>query len=174
MLSFYLAALESGGDRKMFAEIYQRHHIKMERAAIKILRDQSAAEDAVQNAFMQVIRHFEKIYEIPCEELPFWLISIVKNEALMILRKRSRIVSLPELESLTEAAEAVSEYSELVELFRQLPDTYRAILEMKILFGYSVRDIAKRLGVSEMAVSTRASRGRALLREIAEREGFHP
>ena len=90
MLSFYLAALESGGDRKMFAEIYQRHHIKMERAAIKILRDQSAAEDAVQNAFMQVIRHFEKIYEIPCEELPFWLISIVKNEALMLLRKRDR------------------------------------------------------------------------------------
>ena len=96
MLSFYLAALESGGDRKMFAEIYQRHHIKMERAAIKILRDQSAAEDAVQNAFMQVIRHFEKIYEIPCEELPFWLISIVKNEALMLLRKRDRTVTLEE------------------------------------------------------------------------------
>lgn len=139
-----------------------------------ILKNQRDAEDAVQNAFMQIIRHFEKIFKIPCEELPFWLICIVKNESLMILRKRSRIVSLPDLESLAEAAESVTEYSELVELFRQLPDTYRSILELKILFGYSDRDIAKRLGVSETVVSTRASRGRALLREIAEREGFHP
>lgn len=174
MLIFLLTALESEEDRRKFTVIYEQHHTRLENVAMGMLKNQTDAEDAVQNAFMQIIRHFEKIFEIPCEELPFWLISIVKNEALMILRKRSRIVSLPELESLTEAAEAVSEYSELVELFRQLPDTYRAILEMKILFGYSVRDIAKRLGVSETAVSTRASRGRALLREIAEREGFHP
>ena len=166
MLIFLLTALESEEDRRKFTVIYEQHHTRLENVAMGMLKNQTDAEDAVQNAFMQIIRHFEKIYEIPCEELPFWLISIVK--------KRSRIVSLPELESLTEAAEAVSEYSELVELFRQLPDTYRAILEMKILFGYSVRDIAKRLGVSETAVSTRASRGRALLREIAEREGFHP
>ena len=49
---------------------------------------QSVAEDAVQNAFMQVIRHFERIYQIPCEDLRSWLISIVKSEAYMILRKR--------------------------------------------------------------------------------------
>ena len=171
MLSFYLAALESGGDREMFAEIYQRHHIKMERAAIKILRDQSAAEDAVQNAFMQVIRHFEKIYEIPCEELPFWLISIVKNEALMLLRKRDRTATLEE-ERFPERAEDVSDYTALVELFRSLPDTYRRVLEMKVLLGYTDKEIAGHLGISETAVSTRASRGRQLLREILEKEGF--
>ena len=98
----------------------------------------------------------------------------MKNESLMILRKRSRIVPLPDIESLVDTAKAVTQYSELVELLRQLPDTYRAVLEMKILFGYSDQDIAKGLGISETAVSTRASRGRALLREIAEREGFHP
>ena len=172
MLSFYLAALESGGDREMFAEIYQRHHIKMERAAIRILRDQSAAEDAVQNAFMQVIRHFEKIYEIPCEALPFWLISIVKNEALMILRKRKRTVQLEDWQAVSERAADVSDYTALVELFRSLPDTYRRVLEMKVLLGYTDKEIAGHLGISETAVSTRASRGRQLLREILEKEGF--
>lgn len=174
MLMFLLAALESEEDRRKFTAIYEQYHIQLEDVAMGILKNQRDAEDAAQNAFMQIIRHFEKISEIPCEELPFWLISIVKNESLMILRKRSRIVSLPDMESLTKAAEAVTEYSELVELFQRLPDTYRAVLEMKILFGYSDRDIAKRLGISETVVSTRASRGRALLREIAEREGFHP
>ena len=171
MLSFYLAALESGGDRKIFAEIYQRYHVKMERTAMNILRDQSEAEDAVQNAFMQVIRHFEKIYEIPCEELPFWLISIVKNEALMLLRKRDRTATLEE-ERFPGGAEDVSDYAALVELFRSLPDTYRGVLEMKVLLGYTDREIAAHLGISETAVSTRASRGRQLLREILEKEGF--
>ena len=174
MLIFLLAALENEEDRRKLTAIYEQYHIRLEDAAISVLKNQRDAEDAIQNAFMQIIRHFEKISEVPCEELPFWLISIVKNESLMILRKRSRIVPLPDIESLVNAAKAVTEYSELVELFRQLPATYRAVLEMKILFGYSDRDIAKHLSISETAVSTRANRGRALLREIAEREGFHP
>ena len=91
MLLFYLAALESDADRQVFTSIYSQYHIQMENTAIKILKTQSDAEDAVQNAFMQVIRHFEKIYLIPSDELPFWLISIVKNEAYMILRKQKRM-----------------------------------------------------------------------------------
>lgn len=174
MLIFLLAALESEEDRRKFTAVYEQYHTRLEGAAIGILKNQTDAEDAVQNALVQVIRHFEKISQIPCEELPYWLISIVKNESLMILRKRKRTVSLPDLESLTGEARAVTGYSELAELFRRLPEPYRAALEMKILLGYSDRDIARRLGISETAVSTRVSRGRALLREIAEREGFHP
>jgi len=174
MLIFFLAALDSEEDRRKFTAIYEQYHTRLENTAICILKNQNDAEDAVQNAFVQIIRHFEKISEISCEELPFWLISIVKNESLMILRKRSRRVSLTDLESFADTAKTVTEYSKLVELFRQLPATYRTVLEMKILFGYSDRDISRHLGISETAVSTRANRGRALLREIAEREGFHP
>lgn len=78
MLSYFLAALESDADRQAFAAIYDQYHTKMENTAMKILKNQGDAEDAVQNAFMQVIRHFEKIYQIPCENLPFWLISIIE------------------------------------------------------------------------------------------------
>ena len=61
----------------------------------------------------------------------------------------------------------------MVELFRQLPETYRAVLEMKILIGYTDKEIASRLGISETAVSSRASRGRSLLRKLVEGEGLH-
>ena len=88
MLAFFLAALESEDDKRKFVAVYEQYHKKMEMIALHILGSQHDAEDAVQNAFLQIIRHFEKIYEIPCEELPFWIISIVKNEALMILRKK--------------------------------------------------------------------------------------
>ena len=57
-------------------------------------------------------------------------------------------------------------------MFRQLPETYRAVLEMKLLIGYTDREIAQKLGLSETAVSSRASRGRALLRKLVEKEGL--
>lgn len=168
MLALFLAALESDRDRERFRSIYDHYGPRMERTALRILGDQHDAEDAVQNAFVQVIRHFEKIDSIPCEELPFWLVSIVKNEALTILRKRKRELTFEDWDAVTQAAEEVTSYHALVDLVRELPETYRAILEMKLLLGCSDREIAARLGLTETAVSTRASRGRALLRKIIE------
>ena len=92
MLVFLLAALENDEDKKLFTEIYEQYRPQMERTAMHFLKSHADVEDAVQNAFMQMIRHFEKIYEIPCEELSFWIISIVKNEALMIIRKSQKTV----------------------------------------------------------------------------------
>ena len=172
MLSFFLAALESDADRQIFASIYNQHHSEMENAAIKILKSQNDAEDAVQNAFMQVIRHFEKIYQIPCNELSFWLISIVKNEAYMILRKQKRTVPLEDWDDYSNQSVDVLDYVGLVDLFSKLPDTYRQVLEMKSLLGYSNKEIASHLGITESAVGTRISRGRKLLREILDQEGF--
>ena len=170
MLAFFLAVLESNEERQQFAAIYEQYHERMEQVALHILGDRNNAEDAVQNAFLQVIKHFEKIYEIPCEELPFWIISIVKNEALMILRKKRNVVPLEDWDRFERSAGGG--YTELVELFRQLPETYRAVLEMKLLIGYTDREIAQKLGLSETAVSSRASRGRALLRKLVEQEGL--
>ncbi len=62
----------------------------------------------------------------------------------------------------------------MVQLFARLPDTYRAVLEMKLVLGWSTAEIARRLGLTESAVNTRLSRGRALLRKIFEEEGIEP
>lgn len=173
MLPLILTMLESDEDRQRLIRIYEQYHALMEQTAMRILLEQSDAEDAVQNAFIQIIRHFEKIYEIPCENLPFWIISIVKNESLIILRRKKRTVPLEDWDSFAAEAEDVTGYQELVGLFARLPETYRAVLEMKILLGCSDREAAEKLGISRAAVSTRAYRGRALLRKIAEKEGFH-
>ena len=55
MLSYFLSVLESNEDRRVFAEIYEKYHTKMEKTAIYILKNQEDAEDAMQNAFMRVI-----------------------------------------------------------------------------------------------------------------------
>lgn len=173
MISLFLALLESPEDKQRFTEIYEQYHEMAERVAIGILKNQHDAEDAVQNAFVQLIKHFDKIYKIPCKKLPFWFISIVKNEALMILRKKKRIVQLEDWDGVVAGSEYTSGYEDLVQLFTKLPETYRAALEMKFLLGYSGKEIAERLGISETAVNTRISRGRSLLKDMIEKEGFH-
>ena len=88
VLSLYLAALESDGDKKQFRELYRRYHRVMERTALAVLHDPHDAEEAVQEAFLRVIENFSKIDEIPCKDLGGWLVIIVRNEAITILRRR--------------------------------------------------------------------------------------
>ncbi len=59
------AALESEEDKRRFTELYEENHVRAEQTALRILRDPHDAEDAVQNAFLQVIHHFDEISEIP-------------------------------------------------------------------------------------------------------------
>lgn len=175
MLAVLLAALESDEDLALFTEVYEHYHNRMEKAAMYILNNQSDAEDAVQNAFVQVIRHFDIFFEIPCKKRVFWCISIVKNEALTILRQRRKMVLSDELEgdSVADVEEALN-YQEVVGLFAGLPDTYRSVLEMRLLLGFSGKEIAKRMGLTENTVNVRIARGREMLRKIAEKEGFCP
>ena len=172
MLAYFIAILESEADKKRFTEIYEQYHSLIEKTAMRILKNQQDAEDAVQNTFVQIIRHFEKTFEIDCKNLPFWIISIVKNESLMIIRKRNRVVQIEDWDVYSRSAECVSDYNELVALFSKLSETYRAALEMHFLLEYSGKEIAQKLDISESAVNTRISRGRALLREIIEKEGW--
>ena len=171
MLSLFLSVLETERDRQRFMSLYDQCHARIEQTAMRILNNQHDAEDAVQNTYVQIIRHFEKVYEISCNDLPFWCISIVKNEAYMILRKQHKTIPLEDWDAKADT-EMISSFDEIVKLFGRLPETYRGALEMKLLLDYSGKEIAQHLGISETAVNTRISRGRALLREIMEREGF--
>lgn len=173
MLIYLLALFDDEADRRKFTMIFNQYHCQMEQVAMRILTEQRDAEDAVQNAFVQIIKHFEKISEIPHEELPFWLISITKNEALMIRRKNQRVTTLEDWDAFVETTDSDMNYDAVVAFFTRLPETYRGVLEMKLLLGYTDREIAQHLGITETSVSTRANRGRLLLRKMMEQEGLH-
>ena len=150
MLSLYLAALESDGDKKQFRELYRRYHRVMERTALAVLHDPHDAEEAVQEAFLRVIENFSKIYEIPCKDLGGWLVIIVRNEAITILRRRRCHLPLEEgWADFAGQSRDLPAYSSMVQLFARLPDTYRAALEMKLVLGWSTAEIARRLGLTE-------------------------
>ena len=145
--------------------------------ALGILKNPALAEDAVSASMVKVIDHFEtflKIYEKSCQEIGPWAVTIVKNTALNLLRQERRSGSLDENwdAPAREDTEGEAGYRRLVALIRAMPESYRQVLELRLVSEWSTRDIARSTGLSEAAVDSRISRGRALLREKLREEGY--
>ncbi len=172
MMICYLQMLDTPEEKVRFEQIYQRYRGLMYHVANNVLHNGQDAEDAVHNAFLRIIRHFSRFQNAPAQDLAPLLVVITKNEAISVLRKRKDVVPLDDWDGFAETSESIASYHALVESFTCLPQTYRAVMEMKLLSGCSDGEIAARLGLSKTAVSTRISRGRQLLRDIVEREGF--
>jgi len=172
MLVFYLQMLDTPEEKVRFEQIYRRYGGLMYHVADNILHNSQDAEDAVQNAFLRIIKCFSRFQNAPARDLAPQIVVIAKNEAISILRKKRDAAPLEDWECSAEVAPSAVSYHALVESFTRLPQTYRAVMEMKLLSGYSDGEIAAKLGLSKTAVSTRISRGRQLLRDIVERDGF--
>ena len=172
MLVYYTQMLDTPEEKVRFEQIYLKYRGLMYHVADGILHDRQEAEDAVHNAFLQIIKKFSKFQNTPAKDLAPQIVVIARNEAISLQRKKKDADPLEDWEGFVETAEEVSDYHALVDTFTRLPQTYRAVMEMKLLLGYSDGEIAAKLGLSKTAVSTRVSRGRQLLRDIVEQEGF--
>ena len=172
MLICYLQMLDTPEEKIRFEQIYLKYRGLMYHVADGILHNRQDAEDAVHNAFLRIIKHFKRLQSIPSQDLAPFVTVIARNEAISLQRKRKGEAPLEDWDGPAEPLEAVTDYHALVDIFTRLPQTYRAALEMKLLLGYSDGEIAARLDLSKTAVSTRINRGRQLLRDIVEREGF--
>lgn len=177
MLALYMTLLEEERDRETFFRLYQKYYNKMMAVARQYFPDdQKGAEDAVHESFLKMIENFSKISEISCEKLPGYIVTIVKNQSIDILRKQKRLVLNDDWTPYERAAEQAPEdgYGRLVALIRAMPETYRAVLEMRFVLEMEYREIAKVLGITESAAASRVNRGRKLLMEKLEEEGITP
>ena len=172
MLVYYLQMLDTPEEKIRFEQIYLKYRGLMYHVSDGILHNRQDSEDAVHNAFLKVINKFSKFQDAPAKDLARQIVAIARNEALSLLRKQRDTAPLEDWEGFAETAEEVSDYHALVDSFACLPQTYRAVMEMKLLLGYSDGEIAAKMGLSKKTVSVRISRGRQLLRDIVEREGF--
>ena len=156
-------------DHSLFQELYCRYNPLLFRVAARYFPDApQEREDAVQNAWLKAFRHLEKARELPEDKVPLWLICITKNETISLLRRRRPHLPLEEWLPATSPAASSGSVREAIDA---LPEIYRAVLELKFVAGYTNREIARMLGISESAVGTRILRGRAILKGKLDAEG---
>lgn len=172
-----LALLDDEADRALFLEFHARYERKLYAVALNILKSETLAEDAVQDAMLQIVLHFEdfkKIYQRGCNEIGPWCITVVKKAALYILRRERRSESLDkDWDTIApEDVEKESAYHHLIALIFDMPEQYREVLELKLILEWSNQEIAAALHLTAGAVGTRIQRGRALLIKRLEQEGY--
>lgn len=161
---------DPGRDR--FVRLYTANHQQMLRLAVQILGPGPKAEDAVHDAFVKLIRHFDQLWEKPEDRISGWLAVVVKNSALDILRKEQRETELDAKEWEPAVPADEGEFHALVALIRGLPEDYRRVLELRFVAEWSLAEIAQELVLTEGAVKTRIFRGRRLLIDQLRKEGY--
>lgn len=154
-------------DAETFCRELERCKLSLYRLALGIVRNEADAEDAAARA---VLRGFEARADLrKPESFRPWLLRITANEAYAILRGRDRVAYLEELETEPAAPEPPEETG-LWQAVLSLPESLRAVVTLYYYDGYSVRETARILSLTEGAVKTRLSRARDLLRKLLEKE----
>lgn len=132
------------------------------------LRTQADREDAVQEA---IFRAWEKRGTLRKEEFfKSWLIRILLNVCHDMQKRQKRVTPV---EAVPErAAETDDRAAELREALLELDEKLRTPVALHYIDGYSVREVAQILDISENAVKLRLLRGRKKLRESLTEEVF--
>lgn len=183
----FLIARAQQGCRDALGELMDRHYQRMYRVALRIVRNQTDAEDVVQDVFMIVMR---KLGEFRGQSaLSTWLTTITMNAAVNSLRKNKRQgLSLEQVreEQPNEIQSAMAEVNRAAspeELYADeetrsiiaaglgtLPKHYRQPLELRLTEDLSVDEISDRLHIPVGTVKVQLFRGRkAMKQHIAER-----
>ena len=183
-----LVAHARAGDREAFRTIMKRFNQRLFRIARAVIRDESEAEDVLQEAY---VRAFAAIGNFRGEAgIATWLTRIVLNEAHGRLRRRRNTVDLDQLEAAQAGAEgrgqvlsfpgmSKSENPEadaaraqirrvLERAVDALPEPFRLVFILREVEELSVEETAGHLGIKVETVKTRLHRARRRLREALD------
>ena len=155
------------GDRRSQKAVYDLLSGKMFAVCLRYMGDREAAEDILQDGFVTL---FTKLDSFSGEgSFEGWARKIFVNTALMSLRKNDVLKQTEDVDSAwnitTDAPSAIENigYKDLMKMIASMPPGFRTVFNMYILEGYSHKEIAESLGISEATSRSQLQRARTLL-----------
>src|SRR6202167_319989 len=159
-------------DDAALAALVDQYASSLYRVAYSVLRNPSDAEDAVQEAFLRVLRHRETLGEIRDHRV--WLIRIVWN---IVLDRKRRAKTRPETDDVAELARvlparglsaeqraaAAQHHAHVLSCVDQLPAKEREVMVLSAFEELTSVEIASVLGITESSVRSRLFRARNLM-----------
>jgi RNA polymerase sigma factor (sigma-70 family) len=172
-----LVALVARGDEAALGELYDRVGRIAYGLAVRILRDERLAEDAVQEGFLAVWRSAAG-FRAERAKASTWILTLVHRRAVDLVRREERrraeplseetAVRADSTETTEEAAWLRFERERVQAALQQLPDVQREALELAYYGGFSQSELAERLGVPLGTIKSRMFAGLARLRELLD------
>ncbi|MDD6208399.1 MAG: sigma-70 family RNA polymerase sigma factor [Clostridiales bacterium] len=177
-----LSVLDTEEEKGLFTRLYETYGHLLWYIARDILKDDHLAEDAVQEAFLALTRHIDKVKGEEAAKTKRFLATIVKSKAIDLLRKqKSKKEDLLDVES-QECLLGMEEENALSGLLKQesmericdavgkLDESYRIVFELKVLHELSDQEIGEILGISPKLANVRMFRARKKLQDFLEEE----
>lgn len=167
-----LMARSAAGERPAFDVLAGRYMLRLRRAAMRVLAEPAAAEDAAQDALLRAWMR-AATYDRKQASVSTWLHRVAVNAAIDRVRAARPTTELPEtLLDPADAADALLAGRErsqiLAEAIASLPDRQRTALTLTYEEGWSGQDAARALSVSTRALEGLLHRGRKLVRAYME------
>jgi RNA polymerase sigma factor (sigma-70 family) len=165
-------------DESALAELYDRFGGAAYGLALRVLRDSALAEDAVQDAFLQVWRSAKR-FERDRAQASTWVLTFVHRRAVDLVRREQRRRTEPEEAAPVPAGPGADEDAErrsrreiVQEALRTLPSEQREAIELAYFGGYTQSELAERLGEPLGTIKSRMFTGLQRLRGLLDEAGF--
>jgi RNA polymerase sigma-70 factor, ECF subfamily len=173
-----LIARIAGGDRLAMQVLFARHHVRVYRFVLRLVRNEATAEDLISDVFLDVWRQAGKFEGRSA--VSTWMLSIARFKALSALRRR------PEQELDDETAQAIEDHADdpevalakkdkgsvLRQCLTRLSEEHRAIVDLVYYHEKSVEEVARIVGIPEATVKTRMFYARKKLSELLKEQGI--
>lgn len=168
----YLQMVETKEEQTKLEELYLKYREYMYRVAFSILHDPQDAEDAVHYAFVKLAENIQKISDVACPKTKCYIVTIVENKAIDIYRKKQKH---PHVEYVDEIVGVQVEYDtadDLAMCILKLPVRQRRVILLKYSQGYTTKEIAKILGITEGNAQKIEYRAKEKLKTLCEEAGI--
>jgi RNA polymerase sigma-70 factor (ECF subfamily) len=165
------------GDRLAMQTLYTRHHVKVFRFVLRLVRNEASAQDLISDVFLDVWRQADRFQGR--STVSTWILAIARFKALSVLRRRK------EAELDKETAEAIEDRADSPEvalqkkdkgeilrrcLMRLSPD-HRQIIDLVYYHEKSAEEVAEIVDIPENTVKTRMFYARKKLAELLKQAG---
>jgi RNA polymerase sigma-70 factor (ECF subfamily) len=161
------------GDDLAFVTLYNRYKRQIYVFCLRMLLDEEAAKDCVQEVFLRVYEHRGQLRQV--KRFSSWLYAIARNQCLSVFRgskhEAAEEIDFESIRSpLGEAPDMLLERQESIDLvgryLARLKLEYREVLVLREFQGLSYREIAEVIGDSESAIKSRIFKARQRLFEL--------
>jgi len=168
----------AGGDRLAMQVLFARHHVRVFRFVVRLVKNESTAEDLISDVFLDVWRQAGRFEGRSA--VSTWLLSIARFKALSALRRRPD-EALDEdvagaIEDPSDDPEIALEKKDKSALIRKclsgLSAEHREIVDLVYYHEKSVEEVAEIVGIPENTVKTRMFYARKKLAELLKAEGI--
>jgi RNA polymerase sigma-70 factor (ECF subfamily) len=167
----------AGGDRLAMQALYARHHVKVFRFVLRLVRNEASAQDLISEVFLDVWRQAARFEGRSA--VSTWILAIARFKALSSVRRRKE-AQLDE-----EEAEAIEDEADTPEVALQKKDTgevlrqclaklspdHREIIDLVYYHEKSVEEVAEIVDIPENTVKTRMFYARKKLAELLKQAG---